>query len=164
MFDKLLEKIVRKRLIVNPAFQKEATWVFLIALFSGMFAFLACWFYLGFQFFQNLNLLTDGLSEQIQRQIFQSWKQVFYMSIGLTVIFAAATVFLGLFFTNRVAGPIFRIDLDLKNMIKAGEFKEISTRKSDFFKDHLEVINELLKKCLIDKKQSKNPKNSEILK
>lgn len=103
--------------------------------------------FLGLRFFRSLSVIIDAVSEEDRQQLFSAWNEVFWLSIVFSILFCVAIAILGLYFTNRVAGPIHRISLDLKKMIDSGNFGEISVRKNDFFQDHVKVVNEAISKA-----------------
>ena len=63
-------------------------------------------------------------------------------------------ILFGLYFTNRIAGPIFRLHRHMEKVNKGGDIAPFSLRKDDYFKELTTSYNELLEevKRLRDKK------------
>jgi hypothetical protein len=142
----------QRQLVVDASFQREANWLFLGSSFLGMLSFLGGWVFLGHRFFESLSVIIDSVSDEARQQLITAWNQVFVFSIVMSIVFCGLIALIGLIFTNRVAGPIYRIDIDLKKMMESNEFREIKTRKNDFFPEHLKTINLLIQKLISSKK------------
>lgn len=140
--------LLRKRLIVDPHFQNDAALFFLLVMFSGILLFFTFCVFFGYQFIENISLVNPDLAEQILNSLSQSQKFLIYLSIAIITITGLTTIVFSLYFTNRISGPLYRIDTDLKKMMTDNDFKKIKIRDSDFCKSHLEVINQLIEKHL----------------
>ncbi len=61
----------------------------------------------------------------------------------VTAVFSAFVIFgYGLYFSHRVAGPIYKLRLHLKSLRTGKTVEPIQFRNADFFKDLAEEINE----------------------
>ncbi len=70
-----------------------------------------------------------------------------------------------LFFSHRMAGPVYRIKSFLKGYISTGEAKYLNFRKSDHFKDLAVLLNQAFKLVEIEDaghNNTSNPKSKEI--
>lgn len=141
----------RKQLVVDPRFQKEAALFFLIVMFLGILVFFILCLTFGYYILQTLVEVNSNLAEQILVNISLNQKFLIYLSIAMLAISTLATLVLSFYFTNRISGPIHRIDTDLKSMMETGQFKKIKIRDSDFCGNHLDVINKLIE-AYVEKK------------
>ncbi len=67
------------------------------------------------------------------------------VTAGVFLIFSIY-IGIGLLISNRIAGPLFRIENELREYIKSGDLKSIRIRKGDLFSDLNQLINEALNK------------------
>lgn len=65
------------------------------------------------------------------------------MMTGLSVFFAVAT---GLYFSNKMAGPVYRFKAELKRLEEGKRFQRIALRKGDDFHDVAEALNRALER------------------
>ncbi len=70
------------------------------------------------------------------------------LSCGIIMV----TVLFGFYFTNRIAGPIFRIQRHMEKFVETGEIAPFSVRKDDYFQELMIDYNKFLEKL----KQLKN--------
>lgn len=61
----------------------------------------------------------------------------------MVLVIVAGTVIYSLFFTHRIAGPIYRLNKELKNMIDGNFPQKITLRDRDFFKETATLLEEL---------------------
>ena len=71
-----------------------------------------------------------------------SWKPM----LILLVANMAILVIFSVFYTNRIAGPIYRIRNTLQDRISGETYKPVTLRKGDAFKDVADLLNKLLSK------------------
>ncbi len=67
------------------------------------------------------------------------------LAVLLVVLLISSMIF-GLYLSNRIAGPIFRIMREMIKVENIGDMKEISLRKDDFFQEVANAYNKLLRK------------------
>jgi nitrogen fixation/metabolism regulation signal transduction histidine kinase len=65
------------------------------------------------------------------------------MMTGLSVFFAVAT---GLYFSNKMAGPVYRFKAELKRIEEGKRFRKVTLRKGDDFHDVAEALNRALER------------------
>lgn len=61
-------------------------------------------------------------------------------------IFFTATICYGLYFTNRIAGPLYRLKVQMENLIAGKDVGELEFRKNDYFKELADLFNQIVKK------------------
>lgn len=132
----------RKILLIDPAFQyRVIKWMMALSLAPICVFFSAHYYY-----FWKLKRLGESLGLAEDHVYFR-----FIESQGheLFVIFIVCAIFTGiivaafaLFFSHKVAGPIYRLRTYFKEMPES----QLSFREGDFFNDLPQVINESLTK------------------
>jgi hypothetical protein len=70
-----------------------------------------------------------------------------------------AIVAIGAFMSNKIAGPIYRICMTLKEIRDSGQTKMISIRKDDFFQELPDAINEVINAETVADEQQQAPKS-----
>src|SRR5208283_1933250 len=73
------------------------------------------------------------------------------IAVALTIILAGVLLFagLGILATHRIAGPVYRIEVDIERVLAGEKGVHVHTRKRDAFPDLAERVNELIER--IDK-------------
>jgi len=61
-------------------------------------------------------------------------------------IFFTAIICYGLYFTNRIAGPLYRLKVQMENLIAGKDVGELEFRKNDYFKELADLFNQIVKK------------------
>lgn len=132
--------VKRKRFrMINREIQFGLAWRMIIAftllLFLGIVVMFAPSMY---------RIATGGRQEEMQaaREFL-----VLHARIWPAVVVTLAGVFVyTIYFSQRIAGPIFRINATLRKML-AGEFPEnVTLRRGDYFLDTAEILQSLSRK------------------
>lgn len=88
------------------------------------------------------SLITDpAVIEQMKSMV---WERG-YMAIGTLLIVVTLFCMIVLRMTNRVAGPIYRITEELRDIARTGEFHEIQVRENDYYQRYLRSLNQVLR-------------------
>lgn len=141
---KMLNKSRRKKYLINPRFQLS------FIIFSSIVSLLSLSiFFASVQFFffrLNYRGQEIGIPEG---HIFYRFIQDQQYNMLLTFAVAAVAVIIvsstgALLLSNKVAGPLYRLVIDLKKMNAEGEVKNIKFRKGDFFIEVEEEVNSLI--------------------
>lgn len=132
-----------KKYIVNPKFQ-----YWFLGCTLGIFLLCFACFYLGQYFFfdEFLSRAKDlGLPENhafytlLSGQKAVMDKILFGVGAGLfSILFIS-----NLLISNRVAGPLFRLERELRGMVRKGKIHKIIFRENDFFQEIPDMFNEL---------------------
>lgn len=77
----------------------------------------------------------------------------FLLLIGVNVILCVLIVFAGFYFTNRIAGPIYRLQVHLEEMTDESKIEQFLIRKDDYFQELMVAYNGFLKKLIASKNQ-----------
>lgn len=115
-----------------------ATGVILVVLILCSFI----WFCL-YVLYSTVFMLTRNpeLLQQVKEMI---WNRA-YVALGTLLVVTTIFSFLTMRLTNRIAGPIYRITQELRNMLRKGEVHEVSIRDDDFFQDMVRSLNRVLR-------------------
>lgn len=142
----------RSRWIVMPKFQLA---IFMATFGSFFIAFITVAF---MTYGSYRSLLKEGLKGQLEENhpYFQFIKHqynelIIYLVMAL-VLGTVITAFFAFFYSNKIAGPIYRLKLHLEDFNKTKELKEISFRKGDYLED----LGPLINSCIQEIKKEKN--------
>lgn len=136
----------RRKFLVNPEFQlRFIAFVSVLCSISGIVFFVSNVIFfkrmreLGVTYHIPSNNAYYTFIDQQQRQI-----NVLFLLSLLVMLFLSYT--LGLLFSHRVAGALYRIKTFLNESNKKGPFTELKLRKNDFFVDVADALNAFMKK------------------
>lgn len=68
------------------------------------------------------------------------WRPVVFVSVFYMVLL----IIFGLFYSHRMAGPLYRIQKNLQGFIEGDDLKDIRIRKNDHFQELVTLLNQLL--------------------
>lgn len=134
----------RKIILIDPNFQLK-----IITRIAYFFLFIIGVFYsANWYFFYQLK--TSGIKAGIPLNseyftfITNSSRQ-FNLLFFVTALIAMLLIYyFGLILSHRIAGPLFKINQSIDEMIKTKKKTKITLRQNDYFQDHAVKINELL--------------------
>ncbi len=70
------------------------------------------------------------------------WKPV----VAVSLFYIVLLIFFGLFYSHRMAGPLYRITQELEKAINGEPITKIQLRKKDHFQNLARLLTELLQK------------------
>ena len=136
-----MSKNQRKVYLINPKFQLKVTSYFIFLAIINILVFYGCVYYF-FDIFHSKGI-EIGLPEN----------HVFFMFIedqitrmtSIFVVMAILTVLIlliaGVLISHRIAGPMYRLNMDLRGMAEKKELKSLKFREKDFFQEIPEAFN-----------------------
>jgi hypothetical protein len=126
--------LFRRRLLINAKIQ------ICILLYSVFLAMI-------------VTLLTVLFHRVAQGQFpaMQSPRGFGFITLFFFVTFTS-TILSGLYFTNKIVGPIYRLKKHMESAVNGEAIAKIQFRKGDFFSDIAPVYNKLLEKSLLIEK------------
>ena len=136
----------RFQLIVNPKFQGIMIGfiVFNVVLIFGMYS--ALFYY----FFDNFQLTIVGLGDQLTDPMLNHLEHFeSRLRLALTMVTIALIIFLVVLtsiFSNKIAGPIYRLTKEISEIADSGELRLLTIRKRDFFSEIPTAFNRLISK------------------
>lgn len=131
----------RKVYLINPNFQLRVTLYFIGLAVLNIAIFYGCIRYF-FNIFQSKGIEV-GIPKNhvffmfIDDQVAQM-NTVFIVSAIITV---ALLLIAGILISHRIAGPMYRLNNDLRQMAENKELKTLKFRKKDFFQEIPEAFN-----------------------
>ena len=132
----------RKTLLINPAFQ------FNFIAYCGLTSLMASLaFYIATTVFMNqleafgesLNLSDNHIFWKVLEVHHHNLNYLFFVT---ALILFFIQVIIGLFYSNKIAGPIYRLTREVKQAKSLNELPIISHREDDLFGELYEAINE----------------------
>jgi hypothetical protein len=136
----------RRQYLINPKFQ-----VTLIAFFTVLAVIAIVVFYAEnlflFSKFSGGGEAEDALNDPVIMEIIQEEQdrmRVIFSVTSLAVLFIMT--FGGLVLSNRVAGPLYRMERHIRDIINGETKRKLRFREHDFFPELAEIYNEMLLK------------------
>lgn len=136
----------RKIYLINPQFQMRfvafniLSSLLVILLVIGML-------YYFFNHYQNLGIQNGIPSDHIFFDFLREQRN--FITIALAVVAVAITavqVILGIFFSHRVAGPIYRMNRHMQDITAGSEKMTFQVRQGDFFSELADNFNSMIVK------------------
>ncbi len=149
-----MNKNNRKKYIIFRRLQYE---ILLSVTASGVLIYLISYF--GFQYLIGkifLALDFAGVKDELILAIVQDINQSLLYILVLTSASLLLTWVVALYLSNRIAGPIYKINKVIDEHLSGNESIRIHTRKNDFFKELAEKINQLMDARKPNKSHIKN--------
>jgi type II secretory pathway pseudopilin PulG len=100
-----------------------------------------------------LSRLAAFAEMQIQSGFGTNWSAARLAAIGVTLFFYGAIFIIALLFSNRLAGPLFRLRRHMDEASRKRPAPPVRFRKDDYFHDLQESYNRLLESLPADRKQ-----------
>lgn len=138
--------IQKRTFFIKPKFQVR----FILYVMSWTLAALAI-FYISQQFFfhqfytsgEELGLSQDHPYFQLLKDQQSGLSKIFFITAGFI---SFLILFSALFFSHRIAGPLYRLEKFFSEESKSNEFNSVKLafRKDDFFQELPNVVNEFI--------------------
>ena len=136
-----MSKNQRKVYLINPNFQLRVTSYFILLAVINILVFYGCVYYF-FDIFYAKGL-EIGLPEN--HVFFMFMEDQINQMTDIFVITSLVTVLIllvaGVLISHRIAGPMYRMNMDLRDMAEKKELKNLKFRKKDFFQEIPEAFN-----------------------
>ncbi|MBN1493948.1 MAG: hypothetical protein JW938_07365 [Candidatus Omnitrophica bacterium] len=131
----------RRQLIINPPVQFK--FIFLIFISISIPAMIISFW--SFSILQNIVATSEPSSEVVRHAIALSVRKLnLLIVIGFSSI-ATLLIYWTVLFSNRIVGPIYRLERELENIVENGDFgRRLHFRKDDAFQALASKINALL--------------------
>ncbi len=139
-----MAKNQRKVYLINPSFQLRVTSYFIILAVINILVFYGCVYY----FFDMFISKGAELGLPKNHALFLFMKEQLGQMTSVFIFTSLITVFIilvaGVIISHRIAGPMYRLNKDLKEMAKNQELKSLKFRKKDFFQEIPEAFNQVV--------------------
>lgn len=135
-----MKKIPRLRLIVPGGLQFRYLKFLFLSMAVPTLLVTACLYYL----IISIVAQEIGFPEAIASALFPAMHRInILLAIGVPVVFLIILL-IGLFFSHRLAGPVFRLEKELERIAKGDTSSRIKFRKTDEFAGVAQGINKVL--------------------
>lgn len=127
----------RKIYLINPAFQLK---------FSAFIAFIIIGVSLIYPFIL-LKLMDEFIIKQggINPEIFESRQSLILLLIGWQIGYTITMFIICIFFSHKVAGPLYKLNLYLRKIANNEQVDIIRFRKNDYFPELADSYNAAIK-------------------
>ncbi len=139
-------KKLRLKILIYPKFQLR---LIISSVLLNLTAFLILYLNVDYFFDSLLNAgqMAGAISGDPFFTFVQNQKEKLTQLIVLSLILSTLiTSIIILWISQKIAGPLYRLQVYLKYTIETGDIKKLSFRKGDYFLEIADLINELLKK------------------
>ena len=135
----------RKSFLIYPKFQLGfIIKMFIMALFNSL-VIVTCMRF----FFKDLlkKAMEEGLGVEspLVQFIQGQYDQFFIITLISVVVSSLLITIFGVFISHRIAGPLYRLQQDIEQMVSTKEYKTIFFRKGDHFQELRLSVNKLIK-------------------
>lgn len=138
------KEVFRKVLIINRSFQYR----FLLFMFTVLFVTAISFYTAIFLFFLKFQKIGDSIGLSSDHVFFrfiseqqQSMNVVFLITLIIVTIFFG---FLGLIFSNWIAGPLYRLNRHMTDISEGKEISPVKFRNNDFFPELAITFNHMI--------------------
>jgi len=139
------KKFKRKQYLINKPLQFIYSGITIYLLLIGIIVVGIATYYI------TLNTILSQL--EAQGGMIQAYETVRNINILLAkrvgVLFLIVLVFtfiLAVYYLHRIAGPVFRIEKTLNEMVEGKKVNPVRLREKDFFKSLAEALNKIIEK------------------
>ena len=132
----------RKTLLINPSFQFNfIAYCGLTSLMASLAFYVATMIFLNQleEFGASLNLSENHIFWKVLEVHHHNLNYLFFVT---ALILFFIQVIIGMFYSNKIAGPIYRLTREVKNAKSFNDLPIVSAREGDLFEELYEAINE----------------------
>lgn len=94
---------------------------------------------------ENVESLND-IPPSLYRILVDSWTYLTISSLIVSGVIILLFCFYGLYFSNRIAGPIYQVRKAINQLLSGNSSIDLRFRKNDYFQELSEPMNQLIKK------------------
>jgi sensor histidine kinase YesM len=125
-------KSKRFKLLINKKFQLTMlTYTIAVAIVAILCA----------GFLQSLIMPTDCMPPNLE-----DLGPLLWVALGIIAVLLTVMTLITIILTNRIAGPIYRLQVHMKSLIRGEPVEDLTIRDSDYFVEVVQGYNELIKK------------------
>ena len=135
---------MRKQLVVDKSLQYSMIKYLVLYATSLSLIFLAILYYASNRFIEKVAMMN--VEEDVMINLFND---INYMAVAffvLILVISLLSSYFSLYFSNKIAGPIYNINRVLDDNVRDNTSRMIKLRKGDYFIDLSEKINLLIEK------------------
>jgi signal transduction histidine kinase len=132
-----------RNLWLNAQFQGQ----YLRALLGSSFVVMIGYgvvFYLHIKENYDTLVTLSPVSDEIKAELYRELNQIVFYLAGVSILFLLSVGLIGLVYSHRVAGPLFKIKKVCKDICDGNTSARIKLRPNDAFRDVAEQLNLLI--------------------
>ena len=133
---------LRKKLLINPDFQKK----FVMNMIAINAVISAVNFAAQSYFFWNARQMGLKAGVALDHVYFtflaEQQRSLTAISLGTFAVASAIIIAFGLTYSHRIAGPVYRIQIYLKNRLSGVEDRAVNLRDGDYFGELADSVND----------------------
>jgi hypothetical protein len=140
-------KNLRKQFLIEPVLQKRIIWNFFLLGLMMTVVNIAGFFFLMNQivgYTEGAEQVSPAMAEFLQA----TWNHVTVTMVVVSTIMVAGFGFYGLYFSNRIAGPIYQIRKCIGRILAGEKDVRVIFRKGDYFPELSDEMNALINERL----------------
>ena len=132
----------RRNYLINTRFQLK------FCILATLIIALCCSIY-PLSFYGIMTGLVESisaLSPELTANLEENKRSILYFFIRWQIIISSLIFVICIFFSHKIAGPIYRIRKSLQQVQKEGKWETMYTRKGDYFPELVSDINRVFEK------------------
>lgn len=140
-----VQKTIRTKFIVDPVLQKKLISNFFFLGIVMIFINVAMSYLMVRKLSGHLEQISQ-VSPEFYGFVIETSTDLMMYTLTLNIIIILSFCLYGLFFSNRIAGPIFNLNNAIQMILKGEKDVQVVFRKDDYFQELSENMNLLIKK------------------
>jgi methyl-accepting chemotaxis protein len=161
----------RKQIVVNRSFQLRLVGAFLVAVVVALVLFTGgtvLYYWISATVGDNVfaeyivihrqvertretvedgHLVRQTYYESVPQPPIKRWELVIPAILTNNLVLLAVMTIIGLFYSHRIAGPVYKMNREIRRVLEGSEGVRIKLRKKDKLKDLAATLNALLDRC-----------------
>jgi nitrogen fixation/metabolism regulation signal transduction histidine kinase len=136
-------KNLKHKVMIDPLLQKKVISNFMILGVSMIAVNLISFYVLISRVLRHIEKMNQ-VSPELYSLVMDTWSNIAIVSSVLSLVILFIFAVYGLFFSNRIAGPIYNLRNSIERILNGESPREIKLRKDDYFHDLSAQINRLI--------------------
>ncbi len=136
----------RSVLLINPKFQFRFIATLFIPYIISIFIISIFLYSISAPLLEEIVKLNLPPGHPIMEILEQTQKHLIYMVLTIVICLSCIFAFVGLSMSHKVAGPLYKLNMQINNMIKNGHLEKVRFRKNDYFMEVADSFNAFLKR------------------
>lgn len=143
---------LRKKVLIQPRLQKKIIAQFLLLGVVMILVNLLSFYFLVSKVINQIQAFSSSHAE-IYDSLMDTWSDLTLGTLVLSLVIVFSFCLYGLYFSNRIAGPLFHVRKAIARFVMGEKSVRIQLRRDDYLQELSEDVNLLMDK-LSEKKSS----------
>jgi methyl-accepting chemotaxis protein len=96
---------------------------------------------------ENGHLVRQTYYESVAQPPIKRWEVVVPAIVANNLVLLVVMTVIGLFYSHRIAGPVYKMNRELRRVLEGTEGVRVKLRKKDQLKDLAATLNAVLDRC-----------------